>query len=96
MRKVVINSDFGGFGLSTEARTLYKELAAKLGRPETYNYDSSRDDPILIQVVETLGPKAAGHKISKLKIVEIPIDVDWEIKEYDGGEWAAEKHRTWS
>jgi hypothetical protein len=42
-----------------------------------------------------MGTNANGM-YSKLKIVEIPGDVDWEIGEYDGNEWVAEKHRTWS
>lgn len=53
-----------------------------------------RDDPHLIQIVEELGD-AAGNKFANLEIVEIPDDVDWEIEEYDGNEWIAEKHRTW-
>ena len=53
-----------------------------------------RDDPVLIQVVEELGSGANG-RCANLKIVEIPDDVEWEIEEYDGNEWVAEKHRTW-
>lgn len=58
----------------------------------------NRDDPILIRVVEELGGdkgEAAGD-YAKLKIVEIPNDVEWEIEEYDGIEWVSEVHRTWS
>lgn len=55
----------------------------------------SRSDPTLVQVVEELGKKAAGSYAS-LKIVEIPDDVKFEIKEYDGYEHVAEVHRTWS
>ena len=57
-------------------------------------YETSRDDPILIRVVEELGEKASGY-VSNLQIVEIPDDVEWEIEEYDGQEWVSEKHRTW-
>ena len=32
---------------------------------------------------------------ANLKMVEIPDDVEWEIADYDGKEWVAEKHRTW-
>lgn len=39
--------------------------------------------------------KASGG-FASLKIVEIPDDVEWEICEYDGLEWVAEKHRKWS
>lgn len=57
--------------------------------------DLDRDDPVLVQVVRELG-SAAGSRYSELKIVEIPSDVEWIIEEYDGLEWVAEKHRTWS
>lgn len=56
--------------------------------------DIARDDPHLVAVVEELGERANGRH-AQLKIVEIPADVDWEIEEYDGAEWIAEKHRTW-
>jgi hypothetical protein len=54
-----------------------------------------RADPLLVQVVEELGEFADGRH-AELKIVEIPDDVEWQIDEYDGLEWVAEKHRTWS
>lgn len=57
--------------------------------------DIPRDDPDLIAVVEQLGIEANG-RFAELRVVEIPDDVDWEIAEYDGSEWVAEKHRTWS
>lgn len=57
--------------------------------------DFPRNDPDLIAVVEGLGAKA-NSTYSSLKVVEIPDDVDWVIKEYDGKEWVAEAHRTWS
>lgn len=54
-----------------------------------------RNDPVLIQVVESLGDKAFG-RFSKLKLVEIPDDTKWIITEYDGCERVEEKHRTWN
>jgi len=54
----------------------------------------ARDDPYLVKVVEELGPRANGD-FAELKIVDIPADVEWQIAEYDGNEWIAEKHRTW-
>lgn len=54
-----------------------------------------RSDPDLIKVVEELGAEAGGS-CAKLEVVEIPDDVDYTIEEYDGIEWVAEKHRTWS
>ena len=60
-------------------------------------YDGAdwRADDDLIEVIERLGDEANGDH-AKLKIVEIPDDVDWQIEEYDGAEWIAETHRTWS
>ena len=49
----------------------------------------------MVQIVEEMGQDAAG-KHAVLKIVQIPDDVDWMVCEYDGAEWVAEKHRTWS
>lgn len=57
--------------------------------------DLDRDDPVLVQVVEEMGAEANGQCAS-LDIVEIPDDITWSIKEYDGNEWVAETHRTWS
>ena len=65
-------------------------------RDQTFcDRDIRRNDPLLIQVVEEMGEKA-NDRYSELKIVEIPDDVEWQIDEYDGAEWIAEKHRTWS
>lgn len=57
-------------------------------------YDILRNDSALVQVVEELGESANGQ-YSKLKVIEIPDDVEWCVEEYDGSEWVAEKHRTW-
>jgi hypothetical protein len=54
-----------------------------------------RNDPHLVRVVEELGKDANGA-CAKLKIVEIPDDVEWEIAEYDGSEHVAQVHQTWS
>jgi len=56
--------------------------------------DIKRDDPALVKTVEDLGEKANG-RFAKLKVVEIPDDVEWEITEYDGLEQVEEKHRVW-
>lgn len=54
-----------------------------------------RTDKDLIAVVEKLGKEANGD-YSELEVVEIPDGIDYEIEEYDGQEWVAEKHRRWS
>ena len=94
VRRIVINDCYGGFGLSYEAVDMYKEMAG-LTENDFRHKDIDRDDPYLIEVVKRLGAKANGPHAS-LKIVEIPADVSWHIAEYDGNEWVAEDHRTWS
>lgn len=58
------------------------------------NRPCNRDDKDLIFIIENLGEKANGI-FAKIKIVEIPDDIEYTIEEYDGREWIAEKHRTW-
>jgi len=59
------------------------------------DHDIERDDPVLIKLVREMKKKVNGM-FANLKVVKIPNDVEWEIKEYDGAEWVAEKHRVWS
>ena len=137
--KVVINADFGGFGLSVEAQkeinkigclhskwidendyfgkhedidikiygsvktarqrhVEFCEMVRENGKilidDHRHNYES-RECPVLIQVIERMEERANG-KHATLEIVEIPNGVDYTIEEYDGSEWVAEKHRTWS
>jgi hypothetical protein len=99
-RKIVINTCYGVFGLSIEAE---KMLAKKKGFDSRSEWNRShrssdlcefRDDPDLIEIVETMGD-ASYSPCAKLSIVTIPADVEWQIEDYDGAEWVAEKHRTW-
>lgn len=119
MKKIAINTCFGGFGLSDEAFSHYLTLkdiahetspsrstwlqdnkdfwhAGHVGNHDYYLYDRDipRDDPALIETIEIFGKKASS-RFSEIKIVEIPDDVEWQMGEYDGKEWIAEKHRTW-
>lgn len=96
--KIVINTCFGGFGLSAEATTMLRERKgiADTERP-TYADELARDDEDLIAVVEALGDKA-NTTYSLLKVVEVPVWLrakGWHIEEYDGSEHIAEDHRTW-
>jgi hypothetical protein len=88
--KVVINTCFGGYGLSCAA---YEELGLEC---DDYGdaFESERQDPKLVACVEKLGAAASGS-FAELKIIEIPDDVEWYIVEYDGKEHVAEVHRTW-
>jgi len=90
--KIVINTCHGGFGLSKTALALFSERS---GAIVTYEDDIKRNNPILVEIIEQLG-EAANGGFAELKVVEIPNDVQWQIAEYDGKEWVAEKHRTWN
>lgn len=108
--KVVINSCYGGFGVSQEGlqwlvdnkhwSTGFGALLEKDDNKETL-YLTDRDavdlrtNKNLIEMIETLG-KIANAQFANLKVIEVPDDVEFEIEEYDGLEHIAEKHRTWS
>ena len=111
MTKIVINVDYGGFGLSEEAMRLVLErkglpyveekgTVTLFRNPENkeevyWEGDFARDDEVLVKIVEALTPEKASGRFAFLKVVEIPDDVEWEVKEYDGMEHIAEVHRTW-
>lgn len=90
--KVVINTCYGGFRLSYEALKLYKDLS---GKKEVHDMDIERNDPILIDIIETLGIEKSSSGYAELKIVDIPDGIKYNICKYDGKEWVAEVHRTW-
>jgi len=60
---------------------------------ETWLHEN-REHPLLVRAVEELGDEASG-RYSKLVVIDIPDDIEYEISEYDGIEHIAEKHRTW-
>ncbi len=98
--KIVINKCFGGFGLSKEGDTEYLVRSGLIidgltSWPSDYSdWDIPRNDPVLVQLIEE-NAELYGDRGTRLVVVEIPYDVDWEISEYDGREHIAEKHRTW-
>ncbi len=92
--KIAINKCHGGFGLSKKA---YEFLGMKWdGDGFDFNNWDKRNDPKLIECIEALGSKVASGEFAKIKIVEIPDDVSWEIEEHHGFERVVESHRTWS
>ena len=93
MTKIVINACYGGFGLSELALLEYKRRA-NVTDQYFFDYNITRDDQHLVDIVTEWGPTAASS-YADLRIVERPDGVEWQIEEYDGDEWIAEKHRTW-
>ena len=95
MTKLAINRSYGGFSLSEQALSLYRERS---GSSVILDRDIRRDDPVLISVIEELQQQnmvMADGMFATIRIVEIPDDVEWIIQEYDGLEVVAEVHRTW-
>lgn len=90
--KIVINTCYGGFGLCDEAMQEYKN---RKGLTTVFLWKIERNDPDLVEIVEEMGD-AASDLFAELKVVDIPDGIEWEIQEYDGREWVAETHRTWS
>lgn len=100
--KVVINTCYGGFGVS---KAVYKELGMEwdgYGYPrnedfgiDSYDYLAYRAHPALIAAIEKVGEKKASGDFANLRIVDIPDGVEWEINKYDGRETVREKSRSW-
>jgi hypothetical protein len=95
IQRIVINTCYGGFGLSESAWLRYCQLSGQDRSEIVTYYEIPRDDPYLVQVVRELGSDA-NTDTSQLKIVEVPASVKWHVAEYDGMEWVAEDHRTWN
>ena len=85
MTKIVINSCFGGFGLSQEAIDMYLKLKGLTDTENFLDWTIERDDPVLVEVVEKLGEKA-DTRYSDLVVVELPEGTLYRIDEYDGYE----------
>ena len=78
MQKVVINVQFGGF-----------RVARGYG-PYTCDHKvcnrECRLHPDLIAAIERDGAEVVSGMYSKLRIVTVPADIDFQIDEYDGAE----------
>ena len=53
-----------------------------------------RTHPDLVECIENLGKDASGY-YSNLKVIEIPDTIDWVLKQCNGVEWIAERHKEW-
>ena len=95
MHKVVINTCFGGFGLSKKARnwlervvSLCPEALWDTERESEFKYTMvsamPRHHPMLVACVEEFG-KTANGECAELKVVEIPGN-QYIINQYDGAE----------
>lgn len=90
VQKIVIQQQSYFNELSDKAITWLKNKY-----PNEDNYLDNRDSEALIHCITELGGDKAGRRSAKFKIIEIPDDVEWEIRSSSGGEYIVEKHRTW-
>lgn len=90
-RKIVISRK-GEFRLSDMAKNMYRNLT---GADSNFWYfdDIARDDADFVSVVEELGEAAGMY--CELDIIEIPIDIDWEIVSVGSVEVIVEKGKAW-
>lgn len=100
--KIAVNKCFGVFGVSEAVFSElgmewdgYGYLENKDFGIESNNWLEYRSHPKLIAAIEKVGEEAASGQLAKVRIVDIPTGVEWEIDEYDGVETVHEKHRSW-
>lgn len=89
--KIVINREVGAFNLSDEAARRYlrmsgrsgmdTESSATLSRQFAHQY-ARRSDPVLVEVVEKMGPSASGGDAC-LEVVEVPA-TGWRLLDVCG------------
>lgn len=96
MRKIVINSCYGGFGISEFAK---QELEKRNVKFNTWDSERElRESPHLINLIEEYGADKISGIHADLKIIEIPDKDDlpeYEIDEYDGMEQILDPKRIW-
>ena len=96
MRKIVINSCYGGFGISEFAK---QELEKRNVKFNTWaSQRELRESPHLIFLLEEYGADKISGKYVDLKIIEIPDIEDlpeYEIDDYDGMEQILDPKRIW-
>lgn len=73
--KVVVNTCYGGFGLSDWANK-------QLGLDEYQ--EINRTDERLIKLIEDYGSEQVSGRYAILQIWEVPQGAKWRIEEYDG------------
>lgn len=101
--EILINRDYGGFGLSEEAEKLilkdrgidvdslsdedYSELRKEV-LFDGWNYRKElRTNTDVLRIVKEIGLKKAAGNYSKLGIAVVPDNVYFEIEDYDGVEY---------
>ena len=90
--KIAINTCYGEFSLSKKA---YKYLGLKWGVDDCREFIKNRTNSKLIECIEKLGKDSYSH-MTRLKIIDIPENIEYEITSDCGVETVREIHRSWS
>lgn len=101
--KVLLNRCYGGFSISEDAaRKLVLTKCPHRELPEIpgekfygggHRDKSARSCEFLIALAEQ---EDISGELAKLKVVEVPDGINWEIDDYDGIETVEEDHRRWA
>ena len=84
--KVLFNARYGGFGISEKAKEKMIEYGMSEETLNTIYYSRKfRSNAIAIKVFEELGEEF-GDKYSNIECIDVPIEYDYFIDEYDGFE----------
>jgi len=89
-----VPEDFKGHYIVKTRSGMFNDYYLTYKNLDYDDYYSVRVDPILIRAIEELKSEAST-RVSEIKIIEIPDDVEWDIDEYDGIESVHEKHQSW-
>lgn len=89
--KIAINCNAGEFCLSKKA---YEYMGIPWDNEGWYE-NGERTDPKLIDCIENLGEQANGW-FARLKVIEIPDNIDYRIINFDGFETVVEEGHYWS
>jgi len=85
VKKVVISTG-SGFSLSDKAVSKYREFGGVYS-PRSDGYRGiSREDPVLVRVIEELGDDAAPSG-NRFTVRELSPDADYTIVQHGGHEW---------
>ena len=73
---------------------LYNKKQNLLYSDESRHKEEMRTNTTLVKVIEELGEKANGWA-AKLRVIDLPEGIEYEIDDYDGIETVRELHRSW-
>lgn len=85
--KIVLNKNFGGFGIT---KAVYKKMRELFWLDEKQTDELTRTDEKFVKAVEECEKKGTS---GDLRVIEIPDDMDWDIFDYDGYEYVYDVNR---